>query len=56
MAKEKKLPKIQPYGPTWTNHACELARDYAPEIKPCKSCRYPVLHGYCCTFCGEVDP
>lgn len=32
------------------------ALNFAPPIRPCKDCKWPVVRGYCCTYCGSVDP
>lgn len=29
---------------------------YAPPIHPCADCSWPVVSGYCCGYCGSVDP
>lgn len=34
----------------------QLAIDFCPPINPCRDCGNPVIKGYCCTFCGSVDP
>lgn len=36
--------------------ANQLARDFAPEVQTCRACRWPVLHGHRCAYCGEIDP
>lgn len=36
--------------------ANSLARGFAPEAYKCKKCGHAVLRGYCCTFCGTMDP
>ena len=36
--------------------ANRLARSYSPDIKECAECGYPVIKGYCCTYCGNTDP
>ena len=45
--------------PTYTEYQkakAEVALDYAPEIYPCRKCGWPVLSGYCCTYCEDTDP
>jgi hypothetical protein len=54
--KKAKPKEITPYTSTWYAMANEVARDYAPPIRPCKDCGGPVIKGYCCTRCGSVDP
>lgn len=51
---EKK--KVEPYTPDWNDKANRLARSFAPRIKPCNDCGQPVVDGYCCNFCGSVNP
>lgn len=36
--------------------ACQLAIDYAPAIRTCQKCLWPVIHGYCCRTCGDSNP
>jgi hypothetical protein len=48
--------KIKPYGLTYQRLAARLALDFCPPISPCATCGQPVIQGYCCTFCGDVDP
>jgi len=26
------------------------------EIRSCMKCKWPVISGYCCTFCGDTNP
>lgn len=40
----------------YEEEAIKLAFDFCPPIKPCKDCKWPVVKGYCCTFCGSADP
>ena len=40
----------------WQKIANELARDFAPDIYPCRKCNYPVISGYCCRNCKCGDP
>lgn len=47
---------IDPTSKRWQVLANQLARGYCPPIRPCKDCSLPVIQGYCCTFCGSVDP
>jgi hypothetical protein len=55
MEKSKKKRKIKPYGKTWEREANNLARSWM-QIKPCKDCNHPVINGYCCSYCGSVNP
>ena len=55
MAKVRKYPGT-PYDDKWEKLANQIARDFAPEIYPCKKCGYPVPEGYCCTACGTSVP
>jgi hypothetical protein len=51
-----KIKKIKPYTKHWESMANQIARDFAPEIYPCKHCGNPTLTGYCCTRCGSSTP
>lgn len=54
---QKNKPKpIDPESPRWEKLANQMARDFAPQIIACKHCRYPVVEGYCCRYCGSSDP
>ncbi len=33
-----------------------LALGAVASIYRCKKCGYPVIHGYCCEHCGDVNP
>lgn len=50
-----KVRRIKPYTRKWEELANELARARVT-IHPCADCGHPVIHGYCCEFCGSVDP
>jgi hypothetical protein len=52
----KKSRKIKWGGAAWHREAYHLARWYAPPITPCMKCSYPVLKGYCCGYCGDINP
>jgi hypothetical protein len=52
---EKKVKKIIPYGRTYHKEAYELLQSYM-RAYPCAKCGHPVLHIYCCTFCGTGTP
>lgn len=41
---------------TWERKANSLARSYCPRIYPCKKCGEPVMQGYCCGYCGDINP
>jgi len=57
MEKKRKVRKIKPHTRNWDKMANELARGFAPTIKPCKECGYPVITGYCCEIgCGSNCP
>lgn len=34
----------------------QTALSFAPPIHACKDCQWPVVRGYCCNYCGSVDP
>lgn len=47
-----------PKAPTKTQFAekeLELIRNYAPEVRTCGTCFWPVLKPYACTTCGETN-
>ena len=50
------MRKIKPDGRTYKRARRALAIDFAPQMYPCKKCGYPVVDGYCCTFCGDNNP
>jgi hypothetical protein len=52
----KKLKKLEPYTPEWNKLANIVARNFAPPIRPCRECGYPVVDGYCCGRCGSTRP
>ena len=56
MKKIKGVQKIRPYTVYWERLANLVARDFAPELHPCKDCGGPVVTGYCCTRCGSDEP
>ena len=53
--KKKKLKKLEWGGAAFEKLANALARDYVA-IRQCMKCTHPVVHGYCCTFCGDTNP
>jgi hypothetical protein len=50
------MKKYKPNTPAWERKANSIARSWAPPIRPCKTCGYPVVDGYCCNNCGCIDP
>jgi len=52
MPSQKKKFNSKPGQPLYEKAASQLARDYCPRIRPCASCKYPVVSGYCCRNCG----
>ena len=52
---KRKLKKINPYTPKWEKMANSIARDYVT-MHVCKDCSRPVIQGYCCTWCGSIEP
>ena len=50
------MKRVLPYTPQWEQKANLLARNFAPSISPCVECGNPTLTGYCCTYCGSIDP
>lgn len=54
MAKGK---KIKPPTQNQYNKAeLELLYSYGPTIIAYRDCKWPVIEGYCCTFCGSTEP
>ena len=51
MARKKKLTPT-----AYERLANQVARNFAPEIHPCAKCGHPVVDGYCCGFCGDINP
>ncbi len=51
-----KIKRIIPYTKLWERLANIQARNFAPYIHPCVECGRPTIKGYCCNFCGSVDP
>lgn len=54
--KTKKKYEYETFSREWELEASALARAYCPPIYDCKKCGYPVISGYCCTYCGDSDP
>lgn len=48
--------KIKPHSPKWTKLALQEALMYAPSIYSCAACEYPVISGFCCTYCSSMNP
>ncbi len=36
--------------------AIHQALVYAPRIYECQKCGWPVVEGYCCSYCGNSNP
>ena len=53
--KKRKLRKMESNTPQWEKMANSLARSWV-EIHPCRDCGRPVIKGYCCSYCGSVNP
>jgi hypothetical protein len=49
--KVAKVRRMTPYTFKWEVLAGEVARAFAPAIRPCKDCGYPVITGYVCERC-----
>ncbi len=54
--KKKKIRKIKKDGREYNRRVVEVAIGFCPQILTCKTCGSPTLKGYCCTYCGEIDP
>jgi len=52
----KKFRKIKPYTNRWYNLAGIEARDAVGVMYPCQKCGYPVIKGYICSRCKDVNP
>ncbi len=53
----KKPPKkIDPDSAAWQRLANAEARNFCPQISPCRECGGPVVYGYCCNRCGSSTP
>lgn len=52
---KQKQPKLDRDSDAWQREANRLARDYVIVIQ-CMKCSYPVVDGYCCTYCGDSNP
>jgi hypothetical protein len=50
------IKKILPYSLEWEREYDTIVRSYIPLIKPCSVCNHPVVDGFCCTTCGNVNP
>ncbi len=55
ISKKKKIRKIEPNTQQWERMANGLARSYV-QIYPCRDCGRPVISGYCCSYCGNINP
>ncbi len=47
-----KVPSVEEY----RREKFRLALDFCPRIYPCMRCGYPVVDGFCCTYCGDTNP
>lgn len=58
MKNESPKPKTRkpPNDRQYRQAEIDQAISFAPPIRPCKTCKWPVVMGYCCNYCGEVDP
>jgi hypothetical protein len=32
------------------------ALDWCPPVRPCQQCKWPVVDGYCCSYCDSTHP
>lgn len=53
---KKEVKKFTGTHDDWERMADRIARSIAPDICHCKTCDYPVVKGYCCTYCGDTNP
>ena len=47
---------IKPTAAQYEKEAGNIARRYAPPTYPCEKCKWPVIKGYCCEYCGDDNP
>ncbi len=33
-----------------------LLKVWAPPVKKCRECKWPVIEGRCCNYCGSINP
>lgn len=52
---DNEIKKIERGSKEWHQEAYSLALSYV-NIQQCKKCTYPVVHGYCCGYCGDRNP
>lgn len=56
MAVNKKVKYTKLSDERFWKLAGNLAIGAVPNIYRCKKCGYPVIDGYCCTYCGDSSP
>jgi hypothetical protein len=49
--KKPKPPTAKQYQAAWMTEAAA-----AIDIRPCRRCKWPVVEGYCCTYCESRNP
>jgi hypothetical protein len=54
--KKLKIEKFKGTDEDWLKKAAILAFSYIGTAYHCQHCDYPVIGGYCCTFCGSAEP
>jgi rubrerythrin len=52
MAKKINRPTEKEY----REEAIKQAFQFAPRIYACKKCGWPVADGFCCEYCGDINP
>lgn len=54
---ESKIKKPKP--PTARQYETARLREaleFCPTIRPCGECKWPVVDGLCCSYCGTTNP
>ena len=54
MKKDNKLN--EPTDKEYKHAKYQLALSALPTIWPCDHCKWPVIRGYCCTYCESSNP
>ena len=52
----KKKTIKPPSGAQYRKMEIALALAFCPDIYPCNKCGWPVMLGYCCPTCHDVNP
>lgn len=52
----EKIEKIERDSEEYVKRMFQVAVNFCPTMYPCKTCGSPVINGYCCTYCNDVNP